>query len=167
MAIVVMIIIGLVLLWGAWRLLRGQHAGTRQAAVPAASAPTPAAAPAAPATAPAATTPAATASPAPPPGASNSGVLHEELPVIAHSARESVHGRFNVLVRVVVNRSGAVVDESFDDTGPSRYFARQSALAARQWRFVPSDEHGPRLWLLRFEYSRDQVTAHAEPVTSP
>jgi len=175
---VAIIILALIVIWGGLRMLRTHHGEQRTAAGPAlaiaptapapegvpASAPTPAAQPAAsaPVHAPAAG-PATSATT----GSASSDVVHAELPIIAHSAGESIHGHFEVVVRVIVNRSGAVIDESFDDTGPSRYFARQSAVAARQWRFAPTDQHSQRVWLLRFGYGRSEVTARAEPIASP
>jgi TonB family protein len=93
-------------------------------------------------------------------------VLHQEAPVVARSAADTIRGRFGVAVRVTVNRSGNVVDESLEDAGPSKYFARVASTAARQWKFVP-DAQDSRQWLLRFEFSRDQTTATAEPVAPP
>jgi TonB family protein len=85
---------------------------------------------------------------------------------VARSAAETIRGRFGVVVRVTVNRSGNVIDESLEDPGPSKYFARVASTAARQWKFAP-DSQPSRQWLLRFEFSRDQTTAGAEAVAAP
>jgi len=95
------------------------------------------------------------------------GVLHQELPTVARSANETIHGHFRVVVRVVVNRSGKVIDESLEDAGPSKYFAKQASTAARDWKFDPADDHATREWLLRFDFSKDQVTAKAEVAAPP
>jgi serine/threonine protein kinase len=90
------------------------------------------------------------------------GVLHQELPSVSRTANESIHGHLRVVVRVVVNRSGKVIDETLDDAGPSKYFARLASTAAREWKFAAADDHGTREWLLRFDFSKDHVSAKAE-----
>ncbi len=61
-------------------------------------------------------------------------------------------------MRVLVDPAGNVVGEFFENPGPSRYFARMAGDAAGDWKFVPTDEHGSRVWLLRFEFTRADVT---------
>jgi hypothetical protein len=46
-----------------------------------------------------------------------SPVLHQEIPDVPHSARESIHGRIKVTVRVTVDRAGNVVDETLQEHG--------------------------------------------------
>jgi hypothetical protein len=36
-----------------------------------------------------------------------------------------------------------------------------AADAAGKWQFIPTDAHGSRVWLLRFEFTRDGATAGA------
>jgi TonB family protein len=88
-------------------------------------------------------------------------VLHQEIPDASHSARESIHGHIKVTVRVTVDRSGKVVDETLEDPGSSKYFARLATEAARKWRFAPAANHDSREWLLRFEFTRDGTTGRA------
>jgi TonB family protein len=88
-------------------------------------------------------------------------VLHQEIPDVLRSARESIHGHIKVTVRVTVDRSGKVVDETLESPGSSRYFARMATEAARKWRFAPADNQDSREWLLRFEFSRDGTTGRA------
>jgi hypothetical protein len=57
-------------------------------------------------------------------------------------------------VRVLVDPSGDVVGQFLETTGPSRYFARIAEDAASGWRFAPVEGSGPRVWLLRFEFTR-------------
>jgi TonB family protein len=88
-------------------------------------------------------------------------VLHQEIPNVSRSARESIHGHIKVTVRVAVDRSGAVVGQALEDPGSSKYFARVATEAARKWRFAPADDQNSREWLLRFEFGRDGTTARA------
>jgi TonB family protein len=93
-------------------------------------------------------------------------VLHQEIPNVSRTARESVHGHIKVTVRVTVDRSGEVVGETVEDPGSSRYFARAATDAARKWRFAPADNQSSRQWLLRFEFTRDGATASAAAARS-
>jgi TonB family protein len=92
---------------------------------------------------------------------SPSAVLHQDIPDISPSARASIRGRIKVVVRVTVDRSGNVIGEALENHGSSKYFARLATEAAKKWRFSPADDQGTRVWLLRFEFTRDGATAHA------
>ena len=37
-------------------------------------------------------------------------------------------------------------------------YARLAGEAADKWKFAPTDERGSRVWLLRFEFTRDGAT---------
>jgi TonB family protein len=88
-------------------------------------------------------------------------VLHEEIPNVPRSARETIHGHIRVAVRATVYKAGNVVGETLEDPGPSKYFARLATEAARKWKFAPAEKQAPRKWLLRFEFTRGGTTAHA------
>jgi TonB family protein len=88
-------------------------------------------------------------------------VVHEEIPSVPRSARETIHGHVKVAVRVIVDRSGNVIDALLENPGPSRYFARLAKEAAGKWKFAPTDTGDSRDWLLRFEFARGGTTAHA------
>ena len=103
-----------------------------------------------------ATTPAANGS---------SGVLHEEIPNVPHSALATIHGHVKVAVRVTVDSSGNVVDDSLDHAGPSHYFARVASQAARKWKFAPDPKPG-RQWVVHFDFARTGTTAHATSARS-
>jgi len=157
-------VIGLIVIWAGSRLFRKPRnpptsAATEVRPAPPAQQQPPAVAPPAHAAAPA---PSPAAEPELPPG-----VLHQELPTVARSANETIHGHLRVVVRVVVNRSGNVIDQSLEDAGPSKYFARLASTAAREWKFAASDDHGTREWRLRFDFSKDQVSAKAEAAAPP
>ena len=157
-------VIGLLVIWGWSHLIQKRRHPMPSAAVDIQPAPVAAQQPSA--------MVAAAPSPAPPspppvePGLPP-GVLHQQLPTVAHSANETIHGHFRVMVRVVVNRSGNVVDQTLEDAGPSKYFARLASTAAREWKFVAADDHATRQWLLRFDFSKDQVSASAEAAAPP
>jgi TonB family protein len=95
-------------------------------------------------------------------GAAPASVLHQEIPKVSRGARESIHGRLKVTVRVGVDRTGNVVSATLDNPGPSKYFARSASDAARKWRFAPADNQDHRVWLLRFEFTRSATTASAD-----
>jgi len=88
-------------------------------------------------------------------------VVHEEIPSVPLSARETIHGHVRVAVRVVVDHSGNVIDALLENPGPSRYFARLAKEAAGKWRFAAADNEDSRVWLLRFEFARGGTTVHA------
>jgi hypothetical protein len=94
-----------------------------------------------------------------------SPVVHEEMPAVSHSARDSIRGQIKVAVRVTVDRAGNVVAENLEVHGSSRYFARLATEAAREWTFAPSDTQSAREWLVEFEFSRNGVIGHAVPRT--
>jgi len=85
-------------------------------------------------------------------------VLHQEIPDVPRSARESIHGHIKVAVRVTVDRSGTVVGETVEDPGSSRYFRPCGQRSGQKMKFAPADSQNPREWLLRFEFTRDGTT---------
>jgi serine/threonine protein kinase len=91
-----------------------------------------------------------------------SSVLHEQIPDASRSALETIHGHVKVAVLVIVGPSGDVIDALLENPGPSAYFARLARDAARKWKFAPADMQDSREWLLRFEFTRDGATAHAD-----
>jgi TonB family protein len=88
-------------------------------------------------------------------------VLHEEIPDVPRRNRETIRGHIKVSVRVTVDSSGKVVEETLENTGPSKYFARLATEAARKWKFVPAGNHESRKWLLQFEFTRGGASGHA------
>jgi serine/threonine protein kinase len=93
--------------------------------------------------------------------ADSNPVVYEEIPEIIPSIRARINGHVRVAVRVLVDPSGNVVGEFMESAGPSPYFARLAADAAGKWQFIPTDAHGSRVWLLRFEFTREGATAEA------
>jgi serine/threonine-protein kinase len=90
-------------------------------------------------------------------------VVHQEIPVLARRSRESMSGIIEVDVRVTVDRSGKVVEETLENHGSNKYLELLSRQAARKWRFATYDHPDARAWLLQFEFSRTGTTANATP----
>ncbi len=105
------------------------------------------------------------APPSEPPGQPSANklpsVLHEEIPDVPRRTRDTIRGHIKVSVRVTVDGSGNVVDETVENPGPSKYFARLATEAAKKWKFAPAGNHDFRKWLLRFEFTRGGTTGHA------
>jgi TonB family protein len=91
-------------------------------------------------------------------------VLHQEMPDVSRSARQTIRGVIKIGVRVIVDRSGDVVAATLDHRASSRYFARAAMDAAREWQFAPAADEASRVWLLRFEFTRAGTTARAVAV---
>jgi TonB family protein len=153
----------LVAVWGALHLFRN-HSNSHQPASTAAPIASQPAAPPAVASqnspSPVRDQPAQTVTDVPP------SIVHQEIPNVPLSARESIHGHIKVTVRVTVDRSGEVVHEAVEDPGSSRYFARLATEAARKWKFAPADNQDSREWLVRFEFARDGTTGRATAARS-
>ena len=86
-------------------------------------------------------------------------ILHEVVPSVPQSARDTIQGTVKVNVLVGVDPAGKVAQAKFESTGPSKYFARLAMQAAQAWKFTPS-ENNRREWLLRFEFQRSGTRVH-------
>jgi TonB family protein len=90
-------------------------------------------------------------------------VLHEEIPDVPRSARDTIRGRIKVAVRVTVDNSGSVTYAVLENPGASKYFARLATEAAKKWKFAPADNQASRKWLLRFEFTRGGAVGRVAP----
>jgi len=92
-----------------------------------------------------------------------SSVLHEAWPKVPPTLSEKIQDPVDVTVRVLVDSSGAVMGALMEDSGPAKFksLARLADAAAREWKFAETEEQSARVWLLRFEFTRDGVTAVA------
>lgn len=88
-------------------------------------------------------------------------VAQRVLPTLLPAAQASIRGTVSVAIRVKANADGDVTDANFAQAGPSRYFARVSMDAARQWKFKPTVDGGA--WLVRFQYTQAGTQAEAGP----
>jgi TonB family protein len=88
------------------------------------------------------------------------GVSKQVLPQVPLSARETVHGKVRVKVRVTVDPHGDVSAANLVAPGPSRYFARLALEASRQWKFQPAGVDGQPAaaqWLLEYRFGRSST----------
>jgi TonB family protein len=102
------------------------------------------------------------------PVASHGEVLHQILPEVSQSARNTITGTLKVTVRVEVDPSGKVTSAKFKSAGPSKYFAASALKAAQRWEFSPPEVDGkptPSAWLIQFRFKRTSIQASSERVT--
>lgn len=96
-----------------------------------------------------------------------SAVVHEVVPRVPQSARDTIQGTVRVRVRVALDQAGNVARARFDSPGPSKYFARLAMQAAEGWKFAPPQADAPKRakeWLLHFEFRRDSTHVVPTPV---
>ena len=96
-----------------------------------------------------------------PPAATSPAVLHQVIPDVPPAAGNRIRSSIKVTVRVLVDPTGEVVGQLLESPGASRYFARLAGDAAAEWKFAPADTRDSRVWLLRFEFTRDGATVQA------
>ncbi len=84
--------------------------------------------------------------------AANSAVAQQVMPDVLPRALESIHGKFEVRVRVTVDAAGNVSGATFDSEGPSQYFAKAAMQAAQRWKFRPAPA-APGAWVLQFQFA--------------
>ncbi len=91
-------------------------------------------------------------------------VADRVMPEPAVKASQTIHGKVQVEVRVVVTPDGRISDAAFASRGVSRYFANLTMGAARQWRFAPARVGGQTVqsvWVLRFVFRQGGAEASA------
>lgn len=84
-------------------------------------------------------------------------IIHQVLPIVPQSAKNTIQGTIKVNVRVGVDSAGNVVESHLDRSGPSKYFARLATQAAQEWKFRPHENAGKNEWILHFRFSRSGV----------
>lgn len=92
-------------------------------------------------------------------------VLDRVMPDVPKKASNTIWGTVRVGVKVQVDRSGNVTQAELQSGGPSRYFARLSLDAAREWRFAPPMQDGKgvaSVWLLHFGYTNKGMSVEPE-----
>ena len=100
-----------------------------------------------------------------PPTGTGGAVVHQVIPDIPKSARNTITGTIKVSVRVEVDPSGNVTSEKLKTAGPSKYFAGQALKAAQGWQFAPAQSNGQpatSAWLLTFRFRRSGTDASPE-----
>lgn len=84
-------------------------------------------------------------------------VLDQVLPDVSQKARDTIHGKVRVSVKVHVDPAGSVSGAELDSPGPSAFFADLALKAARQWAFTPPEVNGKSVaseWRLKFEFTQ-------------
>jgi len=101
--------------------------------------------------------------------ASRGDVVHQVLPDVTASARDTITGTIKVGVRVEVDPSGKVTSaEVKSDSAKSKYFERLALTAAQRWEFSAPEVDGKptaSAWLLRFRFKRTSTDASPQRVT--
>jgi TonB family protein len=95
-------------------------------------------------------------------------VVQQVLPDAPQKARDTIHGKVRVSVKVHVDESGTVTEATFDSLGPSKYFAERVLKAAQKWKFAPAKMDGrnaPSEWLLRFEIEPATINVYPTETT--
>jgi TonB family protein len=94
----------------------------------------------------------------------NGAVVHQVMPEVPPSARNTIRGKIKVVVRVDVDSSGKVTSAKLAHSGSSRYFANLALKAAQQWEFSASPAGAPpSRWNLTFQFAKAGTKASAAP----
>ena len=88
-------------------------------------------------------------------------VVHEVKPAVPQDLSEKIRRPIDVSLRVLVDPSGDVMAALMEDPGRNKSLARLADQAAREWKFAETQQQDPRVWLLKFEFTREGVTALA------
>ncbi len=99
---------------------------------------------------------------------SGGAVVHQVLPDVPQSAKNTISGTIKVTVQVQVDASGKVVSAKFKSAGPSVYFANLAMKAAQRWEFSPPMVDGQptgSAWLLQFHFKRTSTQASPQRIT--
>src|SRR6266513_3135000 len=89
-------------------------------------------------------------------------VLEQFLPDVPDKALATITGKVRLTVFAQVDAAGNVSDASFEDPGPSKYFADAALKAVRRWEFASPEVGGrsvPSQWQVRFEFSPAGIKA--------
>lgn len=100
---------------------------------------------------------ASTSSSNPATGAARGEVLDQVLPDVSQKARDTIHGKVRVTVRVHVDPAGNVASAELDSPAPSAFFGDLALKAARRWEFQSPEADGHSVssdWILRFEFTQ-------------
>lgn len=92
-------------------------------------------------------------------------VVHQVLPDVPQSARNTITGTIKISVQVEADASGKVTAAKLTHPGPSEYFARLAVKAAQQWEFTPPAADGApaaSTWVIQFRLKRTSTQASAQ-----
>jgi outer membrane biosynthesis protein TonB len=91
-------------------------------------------------------------------------VTKRVIPSASPSALAGIERPVRVLLRVSVDKDGAVSNVEYLTPGPGNYFARISQHAARSWEFKPPIRNGDparSVWTLLFDFGREKTDVTA------
>jgi len=88
-------------------------------------------------------------------------VLYEAKPDVPQDISDKIRDPIDVTLRVLVDASGDVMGALMENPGRNKSLAKLADNAAREWKFAETEQEDPRVWLLRFEFTREGVTASA------
>jgi TonB family protein len=97
------------------------------------------------------------------------GIRTQILPDVPAKARNTIHGKVAINIRVRVDGNGSVADAHNESPDSSRYFGNLALQAARRWKFEPAEAGAsahPAEWNLHFQFVRDArrpVSVKADP----
>lgn len=86
------------------------------------------------------------------------GIRTQILPDVPAKARNTIHGKVTINIRVRVDGNGSVADAHNESPESSRYFGNLALQAARRWKFEPAEADAsahPAEWKLQFQFVRD------------
>ncbi len=95
-------------------------------------------------------------------------VVHQVMPDVPQSARNTIRGTIKIGVQVQVDASGKVTSARLKSAGPSRYFAERALKAAEQWQFAAPQVNGQPTassWLIQFRLKRNSMQASPQRMT--
>jgi TonB family protein len=95
-------------------------------------------------------------------------VVHQVMPDVPQSAKNTISGTIKISVQVQVDAAGKVTSAKLKSAGPSRYFAGRVLKAAEQWQFSPPQANGvptTSAWLITFRLRRNGIQASPERIT--
>jgi len=95
-------------------------------------------------------------------------VVHQVLPDVPQSAKNTITGTIKVGVRVEVDASGKVTAAKLSPAGPSKYFANLALRAAERWEFSAPVVNGQPMgstWILKFRFKRSSTQVSPERVS--
>lgn len=104
------------------------------------------------------------------PAAPVAGIIAQPLPEVMDRARNTIHGRVKLSVRVDVSPSGAVTDAKVDSGSGSKYFSERALAAVRQWKFEPVSVNGSQVgqrWRVRFEFQKSGTKVQPQRLSPP
>jgi TonB family protein len=87
-------------------------------------------------------------------------IVSQVMPEVLASARQSIHGKVNVNVRVHADAYGSVREVTPEPPSVSRYFTGATVKAVRRWKFRPvrdGETYVPQQWTVRMEYTRSDT----------